>query len=313
MKCQVRQIASAGREARSGYDRAIVFWRALGRHRRWQMFKLRRAIRRRVKKSKGMQSRSSASRLELRPGDWVRVKSYDEIQKTLTEGKTPDGLGFIEAPMRKYCGNILQVQRILEHFYDENSDRVWRKRRTVLLEGSTCDSTQLSHGHCDRGCLLFWNESWLERATEPKEQREMTRGGGRNGTHEHAVLRVEQTGVSGFQTPTASLPPGTLVRIKAQKDIEATLDPGGLCHGIAFVREHMTSFCGRVAPVARQVHKFFDERDEYFDDLPDAYALSGVYCSGEQNGTSARCDRGCALIWHVSWLERATIVSPVES
>ena len=36
-----------------------------------------------------------------------------------------------------------------------------------------------------------------------------------------------------------------------------------------------------------------------------AYLLAGGRCDGRQADGEVHCGRGCALIWHGAWLERA--------
>jgi len=304
--CQVRDIIFEGRARRDLRARAVVLRNTVRRHVAWQLYKLRRRIRNwRRGRSTG---RTGVRRPEIgfHAGDWVRVKDYEDIQRTLTDGKTPDGLAFVEAPMRPYCGKKLRVEKVLTHFYDEAADRMWKKRRTVLLEGSTCDSSQLKGGHCDRACLLFWNEQWLERIdppefaeTPPEEQ---------DGNPGPALMRKDEgaTGSGGGAVgsgPLTELRAGALVRIRPSGQIEETLGPDGFCGGVRFVPEHMSQYCGGLYVVSGVVRKFYDERDDMFVEPRAAYKLRGVTCSGLQGPDRPSCDRGCSLIWDEHWLE----------
>jgi len=242
----------------------------------------------------------------LRAGDWVRVKNYEDIQRTLTDGKTPDGLAFIEAPMRPYCGRRLRVEKVLTHFYDEAADRVWKKRHTVVLEGSTCDSSQLRGGHCDRACLLFWNEQWLERIVPPgnSEMPLEEKSGSADATSvwKEAGTAVGEGSLTG-QGALTGFREGSLVRVRPVAQIEATLGADGLCGGVKFVPEHMSQYCGGLYVVSGVVRKFYDERDDIFVAPKEAYKLRGVSCSGVQGPDRPSCDRGCSLIWDGHWLE----------
>ncbi len=99
---------------------------------------------------------------DIQAGDWVRVRSRDEIARTLDSTQRLRGCPFIEA-MSDWCGKQVRVARRVEHFFDEAQ---WRMRKTtniVLLEGVFCDGS----GHpdtrgCDRSCYFFWRTEWLE-------------------------------------------------------------------------------------------------------------------------------------------------------
>ena len=92
MICQVQGIIRNGREHRDAMTRIAVLRNTVMRHTRWQLTKLRHRIR---SKSQSLRvpAKYEADWNSLRVGDWVRVRSYQEIQETLSDGKTPDGLG----------------------------------------------------------------------------------------------------------------------------------------------------------------------------------------------------------------------------
>ena len=50
----------------------------------------------------------------------------------------------------------------LARFVDERDLRVKKSSGIVLLEGVRCQGTA-DFGRCDRSCLLFWREEWLEK------------------------------------------------------------------------------------------------------------------------------------------------------
>ena len=56
--------------------------------------------------------------LDLKPGDWVRVKRPDEIRATLTQGEY-ERLYHIPEPMDPLGGRVIRVHGRLERFYDE--------------------------------------------------------------------------------------------------------------------------------------------------------------------------------------------------
>jgi hypothetical protein len=107
--------------------------------------------------------RASVEPLRLRPGEWVEVKSEEEIRETLDESGRERGMQFMPQ-MRGSCGRRFQVYKRLEWVFFEESQRRRRIKDTVLLADSICDGKGMG---CDRSCYFFWRESWLKRADGP--------------------------------------------------------------------------------------------------------------------------------------------------
>jgi hypothetical protein len=110
-----------------------------------------------------------ASRLGLRAGDWVEVRSVEEILSSL------DGRGCLEdlpfmPEMIQYCGKQFKVFKSAHKTCDTIQNYLVPRRMTnaVHLEGLRCDGK--SHGGCQAECLLFWKESWLKRVPGPETQ-----------------------------------------------------------------------------------------------------------------------------------------------
>lgn len=100
--------------------------------------------------------------LNLKPGDFVRVKPLPQIRATLDpEGKNNKML-FAPA-MADYCGQVMKVRDRVENIVLEATTRQRRIKDTVVLEGATCDG--VCHRLCPRKSLLFWRECWLERVS----------------------------------------------------------------------------------------------------------------------------------------------------
>ena len=103
--------------------------------------------------------------VQLIPGVRVRVRSLEEIQNTLNSFKELKGCAFLE-DMQQYCGSEQRVLKVMERFLDERDYQVKKAKGIVLLEGVYCQGTPV-FGRCDRSCLLFWREEWLEKIEEP--------------------------------------------------------------------------------------------------------------------------------------------------
>jgi len=97
-------------------------------------------------------------------GDWVRVRSSEEILSTLDPFKELKGCAFLPN-MKEYCGTEQRVLKVMRTFLDERDYKVKKVRGLVLLENVICHGTP-AFGTCDRCCFLFWREEWLEKITQ---------------------------------------------------------------------------------------------------------------------------------------------------
>jgi hypothetical protein len=107
---------------------------------------------------------SNGKRLNLKAGDWVEVRSQEEILATLDERGRLENLPFMPE-MLQYCGQSLRVFKRADKTC--NYVRGWSIRRmkdSVHLEGLRCDGT--GHDGCEAGCLIFWKEAWLKRTQD---------------------------------------------------------------------------------------------------------------------------------------------------
>lgn len=102
--------------------------------------------------------------LNLQPGEWVEVKSEEEIFATLDEKGNQKGLHWMRN-MRKFCGKKFRVYKRLERMIIESTDEYRQIKNTVLLEGVICDGEEWFS--CDRSCYHFWREVWLKRVEPP--------------------------------------------------------------------------------------------------------------------------------------------------
>jgi hypothetical protein len=107
----------------------------------------------------------NATTYHLRAGDWVQVRSREEIEATLDRWKELKGCAFLEY-MWPYCGTTQRVLQPMERFLDERDYKVKKVKGLVLLEGVLCHGTPV-FGRCDRCCHLFWREEWLEKIETP--------------------------------------------------------------------------------------------------------------------------------------------------
>ncbi|WP_436758531.1 hypothetical protein [Streptosporangium sp. V21-05] len=104
--------------------------------------------------------------LDLQPGELVRVRSKEEILKTLNDGLLNRGMGF-EEEMSRYCGHVARVSARVERCLDEKTGRMLTmKNPCIILEGVICAGAY--NVSCPREFVPFWREIWLERVEEPR-------------------------------------------------------------------------------------------------------------------------------------------------
>lgn len=104
-------------------------------------------------------------KLDLQPGEWVRVKSIEQISATLNVENSNRGLSF-DPEMLKYCGRTAQVLRRVEHIVDESSGRMLAmKTPCIVLADVVCTADY--HRSCPRSVYPYWREIWLERVPAP--------------------------------------------------------------------------------------------------------------------------------------------------
>ncbi|GAA4589178.1 hypothetical protein GCM10023194_42750 [Planotetraspora phitsanulokensis] len=102
--------------------------------------------------------------LGLQPGDVVRIKSKEEILKTLNDDLLNRGMGF-EEEMSRYCGRTATVRSRVERCIDERTGRMLRmKTPCIILDDIVCAGVY--NMSCPREFIPFWREIWLERVEE---------------------------------------------------------------------------------------------------------------------------------------------------
>jgi hypothetical protein len=104
-------------------------------------------------------------KLDLQPGEWVRVKSAEEIEKTLNRNYRNRGLYF-DREMLRYCGTVLQVHHRVNQIIDEPTGRmITMKTPSIILTDAVCVAD--FHRSCPRKIYAYFREIWLERVPQP--------------------------------------------------------------------------------------------------------------------------------------------------
>jgi hypothetical protein len=103
----------------------------------------------------------------LRPGDFVEVKSPAEILQTLDADGALDRLPFMPE-MVDFCGGRFRVSKrvVKTCYYGTTSGmRTFPAEDVVLLEGLRCSGA--AHDGCQKACNIFWREAWLHKVDGP--------------------------------------------------------------------------------------------------------------------------------------------------
>jgi hypothetical protein len=101
----------------------------------------------------------------LRAGDWVEVRTPEEILATLDKEGCLDSLPFMPE-MMQYCGKTFPISKSAHKSCNTlGGGGIRRMADAVHLERLRCDGT--SHGGCQAACLLFWKTAWLKPVAAP--------------------------------------------------------------------------------------------------------------------------------------------------
>jgi hypothetical protein len=97
--------------------------------------------------------------LKLSPGDWVEIRSKEEILATLDKRGLLDGMPFMPQ-MFQYCGRRYQVFKRAHKTCDTVNQTGGRWVKDSLHLNLRCDGA--AYGGCQAACLLFWKEAWVK-------------------------------------------------------------------------------------------------------------------------------------------------------
>lgn len=111
-----------------------------------------------------------AEKLDLKPGEWVEVKSGEEIMPTLTKNGFNRGMRY-DMEMLKYSGQRYRVEMIVDKLINEQTGKMMpMKTPCIQLEKVYCraECTPMRLG-CPRASNSYWREIWLRRAPAPTD------------------------------------------------------------------------------------------------------------------------------------------------
>jgi hypothetical protein len=113
----------------------------------------------------GRGAKTPTSRLDLKPGELVRIKSQREIEQTLDETGNNRGLFFDPEEMASHFGRVCKVRSSVTKIIDEPTGKMRHmKQPCIMLEGVVCNAEYASGRlNCPREIPSYWRELWLER------------------------------------------------------------------------------------------------------------------------------------------------------
>jgi hypothetical protein len=114
--------------------------------------------------------------LDLQPGEWVRVKSYQAILATCDESDKNRGMKF-DAEMVPYCGRTYRVLKRATKILNEKTGKLQElKNPCIILDGVVCQSRYSEcRLFCPRSIYPYWREIWLERVSGPSVESEASK------------------------------------------------------------------------------------------------------------------------------------------
>lgn len=110
-----------------------------------------------------------AAALNLRPGELVRVKSHDEILKTVDSSNKNRGM-YWDAELVPYCGGEYRVLKSVTRIIDEKTAKmVEMKTPCIILDTVVCQARYSPcRMLCPKSMYPYWREIWLERVDTDK-------------------------------------------------------------------------------------------------------------------------------------------------
>ena len=214
----------------------------------------------------------ATSSVKLKAGDWVRVRSLEKIESSLNHWHQVRGCTFMPV-MAQYCGTTHRVFKHMNRFVDERDKLIKKTSGIILLDGVICRGTP-GFGRCDRACLHFWRQEWLEKICEPMKP-------------------LKRKGEGKKQESPK-------VRVRSLSEIEATFNGERKLNGCKFLPE-MSAYCNTTQHVLKPLERFVDERDFKVKRTKGILLLKGLMCKGQAD--FGFCDRSCFYLWRKEWLE----------
>lgn len=154
----------------------------------------------------------------LSAGDWVEVRSKEEILQTLDRQGRLDGMPFMPE-MFSSCGRRFRVWKRAHKTCDTIYNSGGRQLAdAVHLEDSRCDGA--AHGGCQAACLIFWKTVWLKPVAGPSAESTSVRPTAARPHHSTAC--TEEVVLASTRVPGAAGDPEPTYACQATLLLEAT-------------------------------------------------------------------------------------------
>jgi hypothetical protein len=116
-------------------------------------------------------TRTPAVKLDLQPGEWVRVKSFDIIRETCDQENMNRGMRW-DAELVPYCGGTYQVLKRVSKIINEKTGEMQEMKSPCLILDSVICQARYSENRlfCPRSIYSFWREIWLERVAKDDQR-----------------------------------------------------------------------------------------------------------------------------------------------
>ena len=107
-------------------------------------------------------------KLNLQPGEMVRVKSHLEILKTVNTENQNRGM-YWDAELVPYCGGTYKVLKRVTRMIGERTGKMLEMQTPcIILDSVVCQARYSAcRMFCPKSMYPYWREIWLERV-EPE-------------------------------------------------------------------------------------------------------------------------------------------------
>jgi hypothetical protein len=116
-----------------------------------------------------MKGSTPTLKLNLEPGELVRIRPHKEILDTVNLDLMNRGMGF-HPELVEFCGKTFHVQSRVGKIINEKTGHLMElKNPCIVLDGVRCTGFYTKPMFCSRNSLPYWREIWLERVDDPSQ------------------------------------------------------------------------------------------------------------------------------------------------
>jgi hypothetical protein len=213
--------------------------------------------------------------MSMQVGEWIEVRSKEEILSTLDKAGRMEGLPFMPQ-MFQYCGKKFKVYKRAH----KTCDFVYTMQSRSLPNGVhldlRCDGA--AYGGCQHTCLLYWKDTWLKRIDEEEHplqpplstnQASCTEADVAAGTHalnalDEPIYTCQGTEIPAFTKPLAWWD----VRQYLEDYTSGNTTMGRLLQGFAYATFSMISGVRTYLGVGRFIRWFYNALESLWGPYP---------------------------------------------